>query len=76
MPPSSAFIGGLREASEKARRCLPDIITMGMKMSEMDGYEAIELLNKEERLKSIPVIAITEASVGSDLKYSLLTIYC
>ena len=55
-----------KEAIEKADRCLPDMITLDMKMPEMDGYQVIEILRKNERLKTIPIIAITASALKQD----------
>ena len=51
---------------EQASRHCPDLITLDMKMPEMDGYEVIEILQKDDGLKSIPVIAITASALKQD----------
>jgi len=41
------------------------IILMDMMMPEMDGYTAIPLIKKQDKLKSVPVVAVTaQAMVG------------
>jgi len=55
-----------REAVEQASRHLPDVITLDMKMPEMDGYQAIEILRRNERLRNIPVIAVTALALKHD----------
>lgn len=55
-----------KEAIEQADRHSPDLITLDMKMPEMDGYQAIEILRKDERLKNIPVVAITASALKQD----------
>ena len=55
-----------KEAIEQASRHLPDVIAMDMKMPKMDGYQAIELLQKDKRLKCLPVIAITASALKQD----------
>lgn len=57
-----------REAIEQAKKHFPDVITLDMKMPELDGYVAIELLGKDDSLKSIPVIAITASALKEDEK--------
>lgn len=42
-----------------------DVILMDMMMPDMDGYEAIPIFKQMEKLKHIPVIAVTaQAMVG------------
>ncbi len=41
------------------RNFLPDLIIMDLRMPKMDGFEAIEKIRKDERLKQIPVIVLT-----------------
>jgi len=60
------FAGNGREAIEQAGRHLPDVVTLDMKMPIMDGYQAIEILRKDERLKNITVIAITASALKQD----------
>jgi signal transduction histidine kinase/DNA-binding response OmpR family regulator len=47
------------EAVETAGEHLPDVILLDIIMPEMDGYEVIAELKKNERTKNIPVIFIT-----------------
>ncbi|HEX6070615.1 MAG TPA: response regulator [Longimicrobiaceae bacterium] len=44
---------------EKAFEHLPDIILMDLSMPLMDGWEAIEVLKKDSRTASIPVLAVS-----------------
>jgi PAS domain S-box-containing protein len=55
-----------REAIEQVRKHHLDLILLDMKMPEMDGYEASEILRKENELKDIPVIAITASALKQD----------
>ena len=55
-----------KEAIEQASRHCPDLITLDMKMPKMDGYEVIELLQKDDSLNSTPVIAITASALKQD----------
>ena len=52
-----AFNG--KEALEKLGESLPDLILMDMKMYGMDGYEATRIIKADQKLKDIPVIALT-----------------
>jgi PAS domain S-box-containing protein len=48
-----------KEAVDLAIRSLPDLILMDLRMPEMNGYEATEILKSTETTKSIPVVAIS-----------------
>ncbi|MDR2589563.1 MAG: response regulator [Oscillospiraceae bacterium] len=48
-----------REALEVAEKEKPDVIVLDILMPEMDGYEVITELKKNEHTKDIPVIFIT-----------------
>ena len=48
-----------REAIEQASKHDNVLILMDMKMPEMDGYEAVKIMSKDDKLKDIPVIAVT-----------------
>lgn len=47
------------EALEKARASPPDLITLDVLMPEMDGFEVLKALKREEALNSIPVMMIS-----------------
>jgi PAS domain S-box-containing protein len=47
------------EGFEKARRILPDLILMDMRMPELSGIDALKMLQEDRELKEIPVIFIT-----------------
>ena len=44
----------------------PDLVLLDIKMPEMNGYEALEILQKYEGIKDIPVIAITASAMKQD----------
>jgi len=47
------------EALEKARASPPDLITLDVLMPEMDGFEVLKALKRDEDLNSIPVMMIS-----------------
>ncbi|NIN91839.1 response regulator [Candidatus Bathyarchaeota archaeon] len=47
------------EGLEKAKASHPDLITLDVLMPEMDGFEVLEALKKDEALNSIPVMMIS-----------------
>jgi len=47
------------EGFEAAREMLPDIILLDIVMPEMNGYDVIEALKKDDDTKDIPVIFVT-----------------
>ncbi len=58
--------GDGKQAIDKARQYIPDLILLDMKMPEMDGYEAADVLGNDPALKDIPVIAITASALKQD----------
>lgn len=51
--------GDGREAVERARESLPDIVVMDLSLPVMDGWEATRQLKADVRTRAIPVIALT-----------------
>jgi CheY-like chemotaxis protein len=43
-----------------------DIVLLDMMMPVMDGYETLSVLQKDESLKNIPVIAVTARAMKGD----------
>jgi signal transduction histidine kinase/DNA-binding response OmpR family regulator/CHASE3 domain sensor protein len=62
----SAMDGKEALAAIEAAREPVDIILMDMMMPEMDGYETIERIRKNTRLKGIPIIAVTAKAMAGD----------
>ena len=50
-------------AIEMAKKYIPDLIIMDLKMPVMDGYQAIKILKKDIVLKHIPIIALTASAM-------------
>ncbi|HBG93262.1 MAG: hypothetical protein A2X54_04495 [Nitrospirae bacterium GWF2_44_13] len=47
------------EAVETAKREIPDLILMDIRMPKMDGIEAAKILKSEQSTAKIPIIALT-----------------
>jgi len=54
------------EAVEKAKQHHPQLILLDMKMPVMDGYETAAVLQDDETLNKIPVIAVTASAMKKD----------
>lgn len=53
---------------ELALSHFPDLILLDINLPGMDGYQVMEVFNTEERLKDIPVLAITANAMPRDIK--------
>ena len=42
-----------------AQKLLPKVITLDVKMPEVDGWETLSLLKKEEKLHKTPIVMIS-----------------
>lgn len=54
------------EAILKAKKTVPKIIFLDIIMPEMDGYEVLQLIRKDNVLKNIPVIALTAQAMKEE----------
>lgn len=57
-----------KEAIELLKNVNVNLILMDLRMPVMDGYEAATILKKDEKLKNIPLIALTASVMGKDLE--------
>jgi two-component system cell cycle response regulator DivK len=55
------------EALEAAARVTPDLVLMDLMMPVLDGWEATRRLKADERLRHIPVLALTAHSSAEHL---------
>jgi len=55
-----------REAVDLTRQHQPDLILMDMKMPEMDGYEATQIIKGDDDLKVTPVVGLTAYAMKED----------
>jgi len=54
------------EALKMAREHLPDLILMDIQLPEVSGLEVTKWLKEDERLRAIPVIAVTAFAMKGD----------
>lgn len=54
------------EAFQGLKSFVPDLILLDISLPGMDGVDVLALLRKDERLKKIPVIALTAHAVSGD----------
>ncbi|MCP4220699.1 MAG: response regulator, partial [bacterium] len=55
------------EAVGMTREHRPDLVFIDMKMPEMDGYEATEIIKSDKKTKSIPLVAVTASVLDEEL---------
>ncbi len=60
-----------REAVAMAVEHLPDLILMDLSLPEMTGWEATEVLKRNDSTKKIPVIALTAHAMTGDREKAL-----
>ena len=56
---------------EIAQAQIPDLILMDIHSPEMDGIEAFKKLQEIEKVKNIPVFALTAGAMHSDIKRAM-----
>lgn len=56
-----------QEGLEKLRQEKPDLILLDIIMPKMGGFEVIEEINKDNKLKSIPIIIISNSGQPVEL---------
>ena len=54
------------EAVEGLPGNIPDLILLDISLPEMDGTEVLAWIRKQERLKNLPVIALTAHAMAGD----------
>jgi two-component system cell cycle response regulator DivK len=57
-----------QEAVDQAFEKLPDVIIMDLSLPVMDGWEATRLLKRDERTRTIPVVALTGHALAGHSK--------
>ena len=54
------------EAVEMAKKILPDIILMDVRMPVLDGIRASRIIKSEETTKRIPIVIVTSSATRED----------
>ena len=54
------------ECMEVLKHSTPDLILLDIMMPEMDGFETIKSIRKDEKVKDIPVFAVTARAMAND----------
>jgi len=60
-----------QEALDILKNFLPDVIILDIRMPNVDGYDALEQIRKDERLKHCKVIFLTAKNKESDVQKGL-----
>lgn len=55
-----------QEAVEVARATLPDLILLDIHMPRLDGYGAVREMRQDDRLKYLPIVALTASAMHTD----------
>ncbi|MEP6717180.1 MAG: response regulator [Terriglobia bacterium] len=54
------------EALEVARRISLDLILLDIHMPKLDGYGTVRAMRSDERLRDLPIVALTASAMHSD----------
>ncbi|WP_033922432.1 response regulator [Sphingomonas sp. 37zxx] len=55
-----------REAVARAREVMPDLVVMDIQLPHVSGYELIQRMKADPRLRAIPIMAVTAYSGRDD----------
>ena len=64
------FRSGAYADPQKSPR--PDVIILGLRLPDVDGFEVLRIIKESEKLKSIPVIIFTTSETDEEIKRSYL----
>lgn len=60
-----------KEGLAKIKEFMPNLILLDIVLPKMDGFEILQKIKKEESLKSIPVIALTNLGQKEEVEKGL-----
>lgn len=60
-----------RKGVELTKQEKPDLVLMDMNVPEMDGWDATRAIKQDERVRAIPVIALTSHAMAGDRERAL-----
>jgi PAS domain S-box-containing protein len=55
-----------REALAQLRQRVPDVVLLDLMMPEMDGFEFVETVRREEAWKAVPIVVVTAKHVNPE----------
>jgi CheY-like chemotaxis protein len=56
------------QVADRVRKDRPDLILLDIIMPVMDGFDVLEALKKDPRSSSIPVVVVSGASAGENIR--------
>lgn len=56
---------------EMAKAVLPGLILLDIQLPRLDGYQVARLLRKDDRLRNVPIIAVTSYAMPGDREAAL-----
>jgi len=59
------------EALEKAKKDKPGLILLDLIMPRMDGFETLERLKKDAKLKNVPVLVLSNLGQETDIERAM-----
>jgi PAS domain S-box-containing protein len=57
---------GGREAIDRARKELPDLIVLDLMMADVNGFDVVEALSKDPATTGIPILVVTAKSISAE----------
>jgi two-component system sensor histidine kinase EvgS len=57
-----------QDAIEQLHAAQVDLVLMDLRMPVMNGYEAVEIIRRDEACRDLPIVALTASVLGNDLQ--------